>query len=95
MSPAREEPPVSWPSVTIESKPYRGPPRNVHPISEVQWDKGLQPKTYSIFGTHPDAKVLFLDVNIIDSTGKEPFRGDVLIEGTCSQHHADLERVSQ
>lgn len=32
-------------------------------------------------GTHPDSKILFLDVNILDSTGREPYMGDVLIEG--------------
>lgn len=34
-----------------------------------------------MLGTHPESKVLFLDVNILDSTGRDPYRGDVLIEG--------------
>jgi hypothetical protein len=45
----------------------------------------LQPKEYTIFGTHADSKILFSDVNILDSTGREPYRGDVLIEGWCVQ----------
>jgi hypothetical protein len=53
----------------------------VDPISKIAWDSSLQPKKYSIFGTHPESKILFLDVNVLDSTGREPYRGDVLIEG--------------
>jgi hypothetical protein len=84
MAPARlEEPPVSWPAVDVEPKTYQGPPRNVEPISKIAWDSSLQPKKYSIFGTHPESRILFLDVNILDSTGREPYRGDVLIEGEC------------
>ncbi|EPQ51840.1 amidohydrolase [Gloeophyllum trabeum ATCC 11539] len=41
----------------------------------------LRPKNYQMAGTHPDNKILFLDVNILDSTGREPYMGDVLIEG--------------
>ncbi|KAH7066415.1 isoaspartyl dipeptidase-like protein [Paraphoma chrysanthemicola] len=82
MAPARvDEPPVSWPAVSVEPTPYNGPPRNVEPISKISWDDSLQPKKYNIFGTHPDSKILFLDVNILDSTGREPYRGDVFIEG--------------
>lgn len=83
MAPTRsEEMPVSWPTEDADRTHYRGPPRNIEPINNIEWDKGLQPKKYEIFGTHTESKVLFLDVNILDSTGKEPFRGNVLIEGT-------------
>ena len=82
MAPARiSEPPVSWPAVDVEPKPYQGPPRNIESIKNIEWDKGLQPRQYQIFGTHPESRILFLDVNILDSTGKEPYRGNVLIEG--------------
>ena len=57
------------------------PPRNVDWIEQVSWDSSLQPKDYDIQGTHPDSKILFLNVNILDSTGKEPYLGDVLVEG--------------
>ena len=77
----KESTKISWPAVGVEPPPYKGAPRNVKSISEIEWDKALQPKSYSIFGTHPESRILFLDVNILDSTGNEPFRGDVLIEG--------------
>lgn len=64
---------------TIE--PYDGPPRNIQPTNEVRFDERLRPKNYEIFGTHPDSKILITDVRILDSTGREPYRGDVLIEG--------------
>lgn len=48
----------------------------------VRFDKKLAPKRYEIKGTNPSSKILFLDVNIIDSTGRPPYRGDVYIEGT-------------
>jgi hypothetical protein len=60
---------------------YRGVPRNIKPIEEIKWDDSLQPKEYEIFGTHPESRILFLDVNILDSTGADPYRGDVLITG--------------
>lgn len=63
------------------------PPRNVEWIERVSWDSSLQPKDYEIQGTHPDSKILFLNVSILDSTGREPYLGDVLIEGqTCLEH---------
>ena len=82
MSPARTEPPVSWPTdVDALLKAYTGPPRNIEPIDALNFDPSLQPKQYYILGTHPDSTILFTDVNIFDSTGREPFKGDVLIKG--------------
>lgn len=63
------------------SKPYTGFPRNIASIDALDFDASLQPKNYEIAGTHPDSKILFLDVNILDSTGREPYHGDVLIQG--------------
>ena len=63
------------------SKPYTGSPRNIAPIDALKFDANLQPKNYEIAGTHPESKILFLDVNILDSTGREPYHGDVLIQG--------------
>lgn len=60
---------------------YDGVPRNIISIDNLQWDDCLLPNKYEIYGTHPDSRILFLDVNILDSTGAEPYRGDVLIEG--------------
>ena len=56
--------------------------RNLNPQDDVHFDPSLQPQDYKIAGTSPDSKLLFLDVNILDSTGREPYKGDVLIEGT-------------
>ncbi|KAK5161636.1 hypothetical protein LTR04_003993 [Oleoguttula sp. CCFEE 6159] len=83
MAPARlEEPPVSWPT-GLKTPPtsHTGLPRNIAAIDALNFDPGLQPKKYEILGTHPESRILFTDVNILDSTGQEPYRGDVLIEG--------------
>ena len=85
MAPARTEDEVSWETDTKEFRAsYDGSPRNVRHINEIQWDRSLEPTYYEICGTDPDSKILFLDVNILDSTGSEPYRGDVLIEGEQS-----------
>lgn len=86
MAPARiEEPPVSWSTDldTLRSS-FKGTPRNIAAIDALNFDPSLQPKHYDILGTHPESKILFLNVNILDSTGREPFEGDVLIEGQSS-----------
>lgn len=70
-----------WARSVSDLKPYDGPPRNIDPINQVEFDKSLTPKNYSIFGTHLESKTLILDVQILESTGREPYRGDVLIEG--------------
>jgi hypothetical protein len=78
MAPSKiDGPPTHWPT-------YGGPPRNIATIDVLDFDASLQPKNYEIACTHPESKVLFLNVNILDSTGKEPYLGDVLIEGTYS-----------
>ena len=82
MAPARTEDEVSW---TTDTRPpstsYQGSPRNVQSINAIQCDQSLEPKHYEIRGTDPEAKILFLDVKILDSTGAEPYKGNVLIEG--------------
>ena len=82
MSPSRTEPPVSWPTnVSTSPPPFEGLPRNINAINALHFDENLQPKHYDMLGTHPESKILFTDVNILDSTGRQPYRGDVLIEG--------------
>lgn len=82
MASARIESKVSWPTdPSAIPNPYTGPPRNIAAIEALEFDKSLQPNNYEILGTHSESKILFADVNIIDSTGREPYRGDVLIEG--------------
>jgi hypothetical protein len=82
MSPAREEPAVPWSTTTDlgESK-HKGRPRNIDNIDAVKFADNLQPTEYTIFGTHEESRILFLNVSILDSTGAEPYRGDVLIKG--------------
>ena len=82
MAPSRTESPKPW-STSIErvDSRYAGPPRNIDTIDAVKFAANLQPAEYSIFGTHEKSKILFLDVQILDSTGAEPYNGDVLIEG--------------
>ena len=77
---------VSWPQDPHDQpgKPYEGVPRNVEYINNLRLDPELQPKQYDIAGTHAESKILFTDVNILDSTGRLPYRGDVLIEGMCT-----------
>lgn len=74
---------VSWPQDPHDQPGirYEGFPRNVEYINNLKLDLELQPKKYEIAGTHGDSKILFTDVNILDSTGREPYRGDVFIEG--------------
>ena len=71
----------SWAGSAAKLEPYTGPPRNVGWIDAIQFDESLAPPKYEIFGTDPKSKILITDVNILDSTGREPFKGDVLIEG--------------
>ena len=55
--------------------------RKLNAHDDVHFDPKLQPKRYTIAGTRPDSKILFVDVNILDSTGADPYPGDVYIEG--------------
>jgi hypothetical protein len=82
MAPSRIDDPLpSFSQTNATNEPYNGPPRNLANIQAIKFDNALQPKRYEILGTHPDSKILFTDVNILDSTGKDPYRGDVLIQG--------------
>lgn len=94
MAPARTEDDVSWTTDNkgaYDSVPYGGAPRNVEAINAICWDQSLEPKHYEISGTDPDSKILFLDVNILDSTGSEPYKGDVLIEGEQSLRYIEVD----
>jgi predicted amidohydrolase YtcJ len=46
-------------------------------------------------GTDSDSKILFLDVNILDSTGADPYRGDVYIEGERIVHVGSVPGVAE
>lgn len=55
--------------------------RRPYPHEGLRFDPKLKPKSYHMAGTAPDSKILLLDVNILDSTGNDPYRGDVFIHG--------------
>lgn len=82
MAPSRIDDPLpSFSQASISEQRYSGPPRNIANIDAITFDKSLQPKNYEIRGTHPESRILFTDVQILDSTGRDPYAGDVLIEG--------------
>ena len=77
------------------SEIYDGEPRNITPIDSLNFAQNLIPKAYDILGTHPDSRILFLDVNILDSTGRYPYRGDVLIEGERITRVGDVPNLAE
>jgi hypothetical protein len=79
---------VSWESWSLDDlnkagsdKPSEVFPRNIAYIENLKLDPDLQPTKYEIAGTRPQSKILITDARILDSTGREPYRGDVLIQG--------------
>ena len=81
MAPARVVEDIPWSSPAFVPEPYEGPPRNVKAIDEIKFNEAVKFPKYEILGTDPASKILFVDVNILDCTGKDPYRGDVYIEG--------------
>ena len=71
----------SFSQTSTTGEAYQGTARNIANIDAIKFDKSLQPKKYELLGTHPESKILFTNVNILDSTGHDPYPGDVLIEG--------------
>ncbi|KPI44008.1 uncharacterized protein AB675_6173 [Cyphellophora attinorum] len=67
----------------------------MNPHDLVEWDRKLTPKRYEIKGTNPDSRILISDVNIIDSTGKPPFKGDVYVEGERIKHVGSVPNKAQ
>ena len=72
---------VSWMSKDCPVEHCDGPPRNIGYIDQLDFDHNLQPVNYEIAGTSASSKILILDVDILEATGREPYRGDVLIVG--------------
>ncbi|KAF7957675.1 hypothetical protein EAE96_003248 [Botrytis aclada] len=96
MAPSRiGSPNPSFREEPTSSERYSGPPRNIATINNIQFDSSLQPRNYEVLGTHPASKLLFLDVNILDSTGRDPYRGDVLIEGERFSEVGVVENVEE
>ena len=53
----------------------------MNPHDLVNFDPKLTPKRYEIKGTDPESQILIKNVNIIDSSGADPYTGDILIKG--------------
>ncbi|KAK0324000.1 hypothetical protein LTR82_005121 [Friedmanniomyces endolithicus] len=70
-----------------------GQTQHMYPHDYVRFDPSLKPKDYQIKGTDVYSKILFRDVYIIDSTGREPFKGDVYIEGERIKHVGEVPNV--
>ena len=68
--------------------------RKLNPHEDLNFDPKLKPKSYHIEGTRPDSKVLFLNVNILDSTGADPYHGDVFIQGERITHVGSVPDVA-
>lgn len=77
---------VSWMSPDCPVDDYSGPPRNVAYIDQLDFDSYLQPTNHEIASTDSSA-TLILDVEILEATGREPYRGDVLIAGKSLSCH--------
>ena len=67
--------------------------RTLNPQDDLKFDPNLQPKRYHIEGTRPDSKILISNVNILDSTGADPYHGDVYIEGEHISHVGKVPNV--
>jgi predicted amidohydrolase YtcJ len=48
-----------------------------------------------LLGTPDDSTVLILDVQIFDSTGSSPYRGDVLVKGNRIAHVGNVPEVEK
>jgi imidazolonepropionase-like amidohydrolase len=48
-----------------------------------------------MLGTHPSSRLLFTDVQILDSTGRTPYRGDVYVEGERITHVGTVPNVEE
>ncbi|TGO91756.1 hypothetical protein BPOR_0019g00160 [Botrytis porri] len=70
-------------------------PRNVIPIASLNFHSSLLPTPYSILGTSPTSKLLFINDTILDSTGRDPFPGDVLICGERIRFVGILSNLDQ
>jgi len=96
MAPSRLDDPIpSFSQTSTSSEPYKGPPRNVATINSINFATNLQPNNYTILGTHPESRILFLDVNILDSSGQDPYHGDVFIEGERITSVGNVPNVEQ
>jgi hypothetical protein len=84
MTPGRIDPQASETVEQVAVNGFHPRSKPLFPHDSVHFHPSLAPKKYSIEGTDPDSKILFQDVTILDSTGRQPYKGHVYIEGA---HH--------
>lgn len=68
-------------ALSTTSQPSNITHRNLIPIASPKFHSSLLPNSYSVLGTSPTSKLLFINVIILKSTGRDLFHGDVLILG--------------
>ncbi|KAH0431849.1 isoaspartyl dipeptidase-like protein [Colletotrichum camelliae] len=90
---------VSWPQGCYTSwgptENSQAVPRNVAYIDNLKLNPKLQPREYQIHVSNKDSKILFKDVQILKSTGRQPYQGDVLIEGERITHVGNVPRKEE
>jgi hypothetical protein len=89
MAPGRIDPQASETVELVAVNGFHPTSKTLFPHDSVHFHPSLTPKKYSIEGTDPDSRILFHDVTILDSTGKQPYRGHVYVEG---MHHGPPRR---
>ncbi|KAJ5862122.1 hypothetical protein N7455_006190 [Penicillium solitum] len=57
------------------------PTRKQAPYEDVHFDASLKPRAHKMRETSSESKILYLNVRILDSTGAEPYDGDVYVQG--------------
>ncbi|QKX53692.1 uncharacterized protein TRUGW13939_00772 [Talaromyces rugulosus] len=71
------------------------PTRKATPYGDVRFDTALQPRAHRMVETSSDSKILFLNVRILDSTGTEPYTGDVYVEGERIRYVGTVPEVEK
>ncbi|OJZ80608.1 hypothetical protein ASPFODRAFT_52810 [Aspergillus luchuensis CBS 106.47] len=84
-----------WMSQELHSEKYRGPPRNIAYIDQLNFDPLLQPVHQEIQGTDPNSSILILDIRILEATGRPPYHGDILINGTRFAHVGEVPNKAE
>ncbi|KAF0317782.1 amidohydrolase [Colletotrichum asianum] len=90
---------VSWPQGRYTAwgptKNSQAVPRNVAYIDNLKLDPKLQPRDYHIHASNKGSKILFTEVQRLESTGRQPYPGDVLIEDERISHVGTVPRKEE
>ncbi|KAL1851447.1 hypothetical protein Plec18170_006262 [Paecilomyces lecythidis] len=71
------------------------PTRKLCPHEDVQFAPELQPRAHRMAATPSDSKILFRNVKILDSTGVEPYVGDVYVQGERIRYVGTVPEVEK